>query len=85
MITYFEKHSINKGSNRSPRSAKDAKQLCWEPATFYLKKGVYNLFGEYGNPEHHSEASIQYHAPIDVFRNKHVRNLSSLGSPVNDQ
>jgi hypothetical protein len=56
-----------------------------EPATFYLKKRVYNLFGEYGNPEHHPEASIQYNAPIDVFRNKLVRNPSSLGSPVNDQ
>jgi len=85
MITYFEKHGINKGSNRSPKSAKDAKQLYWEPAIFYLKKRVYNLFGEYGNPEHHPEASIQYNVPIDVFRNKLVRNLSSLGSPVNDQ
>jgi hypothetical protein len=85
MITCFEKHGINKGSNRSPKSAKDAKQLYLEPAIFYLKKRVYNLFGEYGNPEHHPEASIQYNAPIDVFRNKLVRNPSSLSSPVNDQ
>jgi len=85
MIRYFERHGINKESNRSPSSANDAKQLYWELATFYYNKRVYNLFGEYGNPEHHPEASIQYNAPIDVFRNKLVRNLSSLGSSGNDQ
>ena len=85
MITYFEKHGINKGSNRSPKSAKDAKQLYWEPAIFYLKKRVYNSFGDASDCRIHPEASIQYNAPINVFRNKLVRNLSSLGSSGNDQ
>jgi hypothetical protein len=51
---------INKELNRSVYNPNNVMQAYWILATRYYKGCIYKLFREYGNVEHHRDASRQY-------------------------